>query len=308
MIVWMRRHAARPQGRARGQRGARRSPQGSVLALVAHGVPRRAPRGLRDRGVPARRVRRVDRPGAAGAGALLGVVVAVVLGYGIYRGGVRINLARFFRVTGVVLVLVAAGLVASAAAHRARGRLVNEPADARRSTSTWLVEPGSVRSALLTGMLGIQPEPDVASRSLGYLALRRPDARSSSVAARPAAPDSAPARVAPSATSSRSREDAAPVARRSRCAAPSRPAGGSSRLGRRRRRGPARRQDGRGQDHRRRLQPAEAQRSTPGPTTFKVENDGAAKVTRVRGARRRPHPRRGREHRPRASTASSRSR
>ena len=33
-------------------------------------------------------------------GAVLGVVVAVAIGYGIYRGGVRINLARFFRITG----------------------------------------------------------------------------------------------------------------------------------------------------------------------------------------------------------------
>ena len=54
-------------------------------------------------------------------GAALGIVVAVVIGYGIYRGGVKINMARFFRFTGIVLVLVAAGLLATAAhtAHEA---------------------------------------------------------------------------------------------------------------------------------------------------------------------------------------------
>ena len=52
---------------------------------------------------------------------MLGIVVAVVIGYGIYRGGVKINMARFFRITGIVLVLVAAGLLATAAhtAHEA---------------------------------------------------------------------------------------------------------------------------------------------------------------------------------------------
>ena len=54
-------------------------------------------------------------------GATLGIVVSIVIGYGIYRGGVKINMARFFRVTGIVLVLVAAGLLATAAhtAHEA---------------------------------------------------------------------------------------------------------------------------------------------------------------------------------------------
>ena len=52
-----------------------------------------------------------DNALTAGIGALLGLCVAVVIGYGIYRGGVHINLARFFRLTGLVLSCAAeAGL------------------------------------------------------------------------------------------------------------------------------------------------------------------------------------------------------
>ena len=75
-------------------------------------------------------------PLAAGGGALLGSSSPSRSAAGIYRGGVKIDLARFFRFTGVVLVLVAAGLVASAAAHRARGRLAQRASRARRSTSS----------------------------------------------------------------------------------------------------------------------------------------------------------------------------
>ena len=64
---------------------------------------------------------------AAGAGAVLGLVAAVAIGLGLYRGGVRINLTRFFRITGLVLVFVAAGLLATVAPHRPRGGLAQRP-------------------------------------------------------------------------------------------------------------------------------------------------------------------------------------
>src|SRR3954451_706312 len=97
---------------------------------------------------------------SAGVGAVLGIVVAMALGYGIYRGGVRLNLSKFFRATGLVLVLVAAGLVVNAlhTAHEA-GWL-----DAGQATTvdlSWLVQPGTVQASLLTGMLGIQGHPVV---------------------------------------------------------------------------------------------------------------------------------------------------
>ncbi|SUO96260.1 iron uptake transporter permease EfeU [Suttonella ornithocola] len=47
-------------------------------------------------------------------GAALGLAVAIVIGWLIYEGGVRINLAKFFRWTGVFLIFVSAGLFAGA--------------------------------------------------------------------------------------------------------------------------------------------------------------------------------------------------
>jgi high-affinity iron transporter len=45
-------------------------------------------------------------------GFLIGIVVAVALAYLIYRGAVRINMAKFFKITGILLIFVAAGILA----------------------------------------------------------------------------------------------------------------------------------------------------------------------------------------------------
>jgi len=47
-------------------------------------------------------------------GALIGILVAVGLGFGFYRGARVLNLQRFFRWTGVALVFIAAGLLGRA--------------------------------------------------------------------------------------------------------------------------------------------------------------------------------------------------
>jgi high-affinity iron transporter len=45
-------------------------------------------------------------------GFLIGIAIAVALAYLIYRGALRINLGKFFTVTGVLLIFVAAGILA----------------------------------------------------------------------------------------------------------------------------------------------------------------------------------------------------
>ena len=45
-------------------------------------------------------------------GGILGLAVAVVLGWGLFAATIRLNLRRFFQVTGALLILFAAGLVA----------------------------------------------------------------------------------------------------------------------------------------------------------------------------------------------------
>ncbi len=104
----------------------------------------------------------------AAGGAVLGILVATGLGIGIYRGGVRINLGRFFKVTSVFLVLVAAGLVLTAlrTAHEAGWLNAGQQ---RTVDLHWLAPAGSVRGALFTGVLGIPPDPRIIE-ILGWLA------------------------------------------------------------------------------------------------------------------------------------------
>lgn len=52
----------------------------------------------------------VSTPADASVGIGVGVLIAAFLGYGIFRASWKVNLKRFFQVTGVFLIIVAAGL------------------------------------------------------------------------------------------------------------------------------------------------------------------------------------------------------
>jgi high-affinity iron transporter len=157
MIVWMRRHAHELKGELEGAAGQALA-RGSAAALVVMAFLAVLREGFETAVFLLAAFQASGSAGLAGAGAVLGVLVAVLLGYGIYRGGVRLNLARFFRLTGVVLVVVAAGLVMTAAHTAHEAGWVNF-GQQRVADLSWLVLPGTPVSSLVTGVLGIQPYP-----------------------------------------------------------------------------------------------------------------------------------------------------
>jgi high-affinity iron transporter len=110
-------------------------------------------------------------------GAALGIAVAVVLGYLMYQGAIRINLAKFFTVTGALLVVVAAGVLAygiydlQEAAFLPQltgvvagpGNLGNQVFDISAT-----IPPDSWYGTLLKGTINFQPNPSWA-QLLGWV-------------------------------------------------------------------------------------------------------------------------------------------
>ncbi len=94
-------------------------------------------------------------------GALLGLATAVVLGCLIYWGGVRLNLARFFKWSGLFILFVAAGLAAGAIRAFHEAGLWNHFQDIAFDLSNSL-STHTLFGTLLEGILGYQEAPSVS--------------------------------------------------------------------------------------------------------------------------------------------------
>lgn len=160
MIVWMARHA---RGMRRELEAAADSAliDGSAMALAGMAFLAVLREGLETSVFLLSAFQASTNRFTSSGGAVLGIAVALVIGWAIYRAGGKVNLARFFAVTGLVLVLVAAGLM-SFAAHTAHEATWLNAGQAQLVDLSSFIRPGSVSSALLTGVLGIQPRPTVA--------------------------------------------------------------------------------------------------------------------------------------------------
>ena len=135
-------------------------------------------------------------------GWLVGLVGAVVLGYLMYRGVLKINLSRFFRWTGVGLVLVAGGILSYGIHDLQEARFLPGLTTLAFDVSG-VVDPGSWYAALLKGTLNFTPQTTVLQAvawvlyvgTVLFLFLRparpAPTAAATSTAAAPARPTAA---------------------------------------------------------------------------------------------------------------------
>ena len=100
-------------------------------------------------------------------GGVLGLAISVGVGWAIFAAGVRINLRRFFTVTGTVLIFVAAGLVAFAIAEFGEAGLFPN-AGAAFDLNGVLPDHGPLGS-VLRGLFGYRSAP-TPLELIGYVA------------------------------------------------------------------------------------------------------------------------------------------
>ncbi|WP_062011947.1 iron uptake transporter permease EfeU [Aureimonas sp. AU4] len=111
-------------------------------------------------------------PGAGGPlGALLGILVSAGVGYALYRGGIRLDLSRFFRWSGVFILFVAAGILAGSLRHLHEAGVWNGLQRVVVDLTALLPTDG-VAGSVLSGLLGYQADPTLGEVALyaGYLA------------------------------------------------------------------------------------------------------------------------------------------
>lgn len=104
-------------------------------------------------------------PGAA-LSALAGAAAAAAVGYGFYRWGIRIDLRRFFRWTGVFILVVAAGLLAGALRSLHEAGLWNLLQTRVYDLSEWLPVSG-LPGTILAGLFNYQEAP-TAGEAIAY--------------------------------------------------------------------------------------------------------------------------------------------
>ena len=136
----------------------------ALVMMVFCGCPRRPGVGFPAGGIPA------GCGHLAAAGAMLGLATAVVLGFLLYWGGVRLNLGVFFKWTSLFILLVAAGLAAGAIRAFHEAGLWNYFQNVAFDLSN-VVSTHTLFGTLLEGIFGYQETPTVSEVAVYLLYL-----------------------------------------------------------------------------------------------------------------------------------------
>ncbi|HEX2753946.1 MAG TPA: iron uptake transporter permease EfeU [Candidatus Limnocylindrales bacterium] len=105
-------------------------------------------------------------------GAFAGLAIAILIGYGFYRGSSRLNLASFFRWTGIGLVFIAAGLLSHGIGEFIEiGALGNGPWTATAFDISGVLSDETGVGSFLRAIFGYSAAPAVLTLAahVGYL-------------------------------------------------------------------------------------------------------------------------------------------
>ncbi len=103
-------------------------------------------------------------------GGLLGLAIAAALGYLLYRGGIKLNMRTFFKVTGGLILIVAAGLFAFSIHELQEAGLLPFLTQTAWDTSAVLPDETGI-GAILRALFGYHADPSVLEvvAWIGYL-------------------------------------------------------------------------------------------------------------------------------------------
>jgi high-affinity iron transporter len=168
MLFWMRRQAANVKGELQAAVD-RALTDGSATALAFLAFIAVIREGVETSLFLVGQVAAVSAEGGAIwvlIGAVIGIGIAAVLGVGFYHGSRRLNLATFFRWTGVALVFIAAGLLAHAAHELIEIGVITFGTQTLFDISAILphdVSGGSILGQFLAALFGYTSTPEITT-------------------------------------------------------------------------------------------------------------------------------------------------
>ena len=161
MIFWMRRTARRLSGELRGKLDGAIGLGSGIGTAAVVGIAFLA---VVREGLETTLLFFASAQGATTAwplvGLAAGLVTAIVIGTLLYAGAVRINLTKFFTVSGVLLIFVAAGIFKYGVHDFQEAGLIPGLHTYAFDASSWL-DPSSWWGALIAGLFNVTAQPSV---------------------------------------------------------------------------------------------------------------------------------------------------
>jgi high-affinity iron transporter len=183
MIFWMRRHARALRSELQHSIDVAASTRGNIVLAVALAAFFAALREGLEAALFLIAAATTDDGLDVAVGGLIGLTIAAIMGYLVVLGGRRLPLQQFFKVTGVMLIVFAAGLVSRTVLFlQSAGDLPTAWNNVYDLTAYGWLTTETELGRFLGAMFGWDPRPSIEqvvaylayALTVGYLFLRRP--------------------------------------------------------------------------------------------------------------------------------------